>query len=428
VTSQSPPEATKFPTTDYLQAWISIRELVLSGVSWSGRERDHVFLNMGRGEFADVSQVSAADCIGDGRAAAVTDWDGDGRLDLFLKSRTSPRLQFFRNQAETDGNYLSLELVGTSSNHDAIGARAVVELDGAKLSQTVHAGDGYLSQSTKRLHFGLGSARSLRDVTVRWPDGSRSSHTGFAVNRRYRITQGTSAPDELPSRAQVELGSVAAKACQPVSGLRVRVPLIETFPLAPLRIPSFIDAERTVSDLAGRAVLLHLWGTTCAACVRELATLEGERGRLEAAGVRFVPLTTDAALDHAQARAMMDEHGLGAEQGFVDEALSETLRLLFGAILGESESVPLPANLLLDRTGEVVALYLGPLPVDDLLADVKRIDEAGERDPALNPLAEGVRLVPGTRDWKGLAEKLERAGQQELATFYRRVPRMRRKE
>ncbi|HUS38254.1 MAG TPA: VCBS repeat-containing protein, partial [Pirellulales bacterium] len=67
------------------------------GVSWSGREPNRCFLNLGNSKFSDISGVSGLDSEGDGRAAAIVDWDRDGDLDIWLTNRTAPRLSLLRN-------------------------------------------------------------------------------------------------------------------------------------------------------------------------------------------------------------------------------------------------------------------------------------------------------------------------------------------
>ena len=100
--SQSP--AGEEPKREYQNAWSSLRRIILEdGASLSGRERNFVYLNRGDGQFADVSEISDANAIGDARALGLTDWDDDGRLDLILRNRTAPRLQIFRNQAAQSG-------------------------------------------------------------------------------------------------------------------------------------------------------------------------------------------------------------------------------------------------------------------------------------------------------------------------------------
>ena len=165
--------------SEYRLAWQAAATLIRSGHSFSGRERNCVFLNCRNDSFANISAVSGLDFKDDGRAIAVTDWDLDGDLDVWLHNRTGPRLRFMRNQTiqgerTAHANFVAIGLEGTSSNRDAIGARVelfVEDPQPPKLVQTLAAGDGFLSQSSKWLHFGLGPDRRTMTALVRWPGG-----------------------------------------------------------------------------------------------------------------------------------------------------------------------------------------------------------------------------------------------------------------
>ena len=145
------------------------------GSSWSGRERNGAFLNLGDGRYVDSAGISGFDFADDARAAASVDWDLDGRLDVWIKNRSGPQLRFLRNDTVNDHTYVALELQGTRSNRDAIGAVVELTVDGAKRVQQVSAGSGYLAQSSSTLHFGLGGATSIDRLAVVWPGGARES-------------------------------------------------------------------------------------------------------------------------------------------------------------------------------------------------------------------------------------------------------------
>ena len=77
--------------------------MLRQGKSFSGGERNCVYLNTGGTRFANVSAVSGLDFDDDCRAIAATDWDHDGDIDLWLANRTGPRLRLMRN--DTVGNH-----------------------------------------------------------------------------------------------------------------------------------------------------------------------------------------------------------------------------------------------------------------------------------------------------------------------------------
>ena len=137
--------------------------MLANGRSLSGRERNCCFLNTRSGKFADISAVSGFDFPDDTRGVTVTDWDQDGDLDIWLTNRTAPRVRFLRNNYSSGLNSVLLKLQGVKSNRDGIGSRVELDLGSGrrKLVRTLRAGEGYLGQSSKWLHFGLGAATDV---------------------------------------------------------------------------------------------------------------------------------------------------------------------------------------------------------------------------------------------------------------------------
>ena len=150
------------------------------------------------GHFYDFSGVSGIDCAEDSRSFAVTDFDGDGNLDVLLKSRLGPQVRAFRNAWGTGRYAIAFELQGTQSNRDAIGARVEVECAGKLTVKTLQAGSGYLSQHTKRLHFGLGDSSEARRVRIRWPLGIMQEFENLPAGFRYRIEEGSNEIRRVP--------------------------------------------------------------------------------------------------------------------------------------------------------------------------------------------------------------------------------------
>jgi tetratricopeptide (TPR) repeat protein len=168
----------------YENGWNAINQLIREGYSWNGRE-PNVYYARRNGRYYDFSGVSGLDCALDSRAFAVTDWDGDGNLDVLLKSRLGPQVKAFQNDCAGNRKSMAFKLVGTKSNRDAIGAR--VEVDGRV--KFVQAGSGFCSQHTKALYFGLGTSSDTHTVRIQWPSGLRQEFRGLAAGYRYEITE-----------------------------------------------------------------------------------------------------------------------------------------------------------------------------------------------------------------------------------------------
>ena len=223
--------------------------MIVEGRSFSGNERNCFFLNTGaaaaaEGRFANISAVSGLDYPDDARAVALVDWDHDGDQDMWISNRNAPRLRLMRNEAPRTNHFLALRLEGTgkTTSRDAIGARVEVVLanpppatgepaGGAqpRSVQTLRAGEGFLAQSSKWLHFGLGAAGAVDQVIVHWPGGEVEQFSGIDVDHRYRLTQGSGTPQDVtaPDRKTKLVPSI--QKISPSTQV-ARIPLVEWLP------------------------------------------------------------------------------------------------------------------------------------------------------------------------------------------------------
>lgn len=131
-----------------------------------------------------------------GRAMTTIDYDRNGSTDVLIGHLDQP-LALLDNETDTAGNWLQLDLVGTVSERDAIGARVVVTVGEDSFTQWMTAGDGYFSSDEPFLDFGLGTGGNVGELDVFWPSGDRQTFKDVPLNQRYLIVEGES---ELISR------------------------------------------------------------------------------------------------------------------------------------------------------------------------------------------------------------------------------------
>jgi hypothetical protein len=156
------------------------------------RQRKVVYRNQGNGRFDDVTEALGAPVTipKAGRGAAFADLDNDGDVDVIVNNvHDTPDV--YRTHAPAGRNWLTVKLVGRTSNRSAIGARIRAVAGAVAQTQEVRGGGSYYAQNDLRVHFGLGSASLVDRLDVRWPNGLEESWTNVAANRVLTLTEGT---------------------------------------------------------------------------------------------------------------------------------------------------------------------------------------------------------------------------------------------
>jgi hypothetical protein len=129
-----------------------------------------VYRNLGNGKFKDVSAG-----LGPGvtdkwssRGTAYGDFDNDGDIDVLVLNMND-RPSLIRNDGGNKNNWITIKLLGTKCNRTAVGTRVRVTVGDRTQMDEVHTGTSVMSQSDLRLHFGLGQAKKIDVIEVKWP-------------------------------------------------------------------------------------------------------------------------------------------------------------------------------------------------------------------------------------------------------------------
>ena len=361
---------------EYQAGWQVARRLIYEGRSWSGHERNCVFLNTADNRFGNISAVSGLDFIDDGRAVAVVDWDHDGDLDLWLRNRTGPRLRLMKNQTANNRSFVAFRLEGTACNKDAIGARVEVYLPKRKLVQTLVAGDGFISQSSKWLHFGVGDAKQILKVIVRWPGSSTETFDRIDIGKRYHLVQDSHQAIALNARQPVQLA--ASTQHVPAPPAESRLLLAKPFPLPSINY-SEMQAEALDSQIvpfranpSANATLINLWASWCVPCHEELQALQNRQSELQNRGIDVLAFSVDAATTDADGNpslAIQLAEKMNFATGFVTAETLDKIQILMDSLFAREVPLGVPCSLLLDGDGKLSAFYAGAIEVDRLFRD-----------------------------------------------------------
>jgi hypothetical protein len=153
-------------------------------------QEDQVFENEGNGKFRDISlglgSYFKKELVG--RGACLGDYDNDGDIDIYI-TNLNDRGVFLRNNKGNQNRWLTLKLVGTTSNRDGIGARIEINSGGIKQTTQKKSASGYLSQNDPRLHFGLAKNEMVDRIEIIWPSGKKQVLENVKANQILTVTE-----------------------------------------------------------------------------------------------------------------------------------------------------------------------------------------------------------------------------------------------
>ena len=319
------------------------------GFSFSGYERNGLFLSQGGEKFKDISGVSGVDSILDGRSGIMADFDNDGDLDLFQTTIQGDGHLFYRNNVGQDNNSIRLTLQGTKSGTDAFGAIVRVKTPAGIQTRIKSGGNGFLAHPDGRIIIGLGSAQSAEWIEIIWPSGLKERWDQVQAGSSLRIIEGEhdnlknldyaykqiNLPDPI-SEEDSNWGLLSLKKGSSLPALKVR------------RLNDDGTATPTELKLDGPAYI-NFWATFCGPCRREMPELARLYPEFQKNGVKLIGLSLDTRPEGV--RSFAEKLGVEYPIYLVDK---ETLESIFKSTL-----FPIPLSLLTDESGKLDKILLG---------------------------------------------------------------------
>jgi thiol-disulfide isomerase/thioredoxin len=321
--------------------------IMRGGMSFSGYERDGLYLALGGGKYRDLSGISSVDSITDGRGAAFADFDNDGDLDIFATTVQRIACLLHRNEVGQDGSFLRVTLEGGRSGRDAFGAVARIKTPLGIQSKIKAGGWGFLSSHDPRLLFGLGDGAPIEWLEVTWPSGARQRFTGARAGESLLIHEDSGRLERVAEKRfrLVDPDGPVEAACGSLGLARGR-PL----PAIALVRPSGERVKLSRVPKPGRRTLLSFWATWCAPCRRQMRELGDMSGGLEKARIDLVGISLDFG-EVERVRAFVEEQRIEFPVYVVDDASVGM------PVAGGDPSMPF--SLLVDESGAVVNALTG---------------------------------------------------------------------
>ena len=331
-------------------------------LSFSGKERNHLFQNLQGSEFQDISGVSGLDTPQDGRSFAIWDYDRDGWQDIALLNINTPVLSLFRNQQGTlqatdqkRGNMVAFKFIGGNREalpstefgcRDGYGVEVTVQLPNQSLVQQLRCGEGLAAQNSRYMFFGIGEGESVEKIKVRWPSGITQSlenvPAGDLVTVFENAAESSNGTGFDRSRYIIEGGTSRSKIATAKSKL-------------PFELSNQTDAKLTVITSVA---------TWCPNCLGQIPQLNLLRDQYTDTELTIVGAMVDKNDSDEMAQNYLKEH---QPPYTLAEPWSETERESFNLLINARlESDVLPATMIINDKGEVVSVIAGVPTVSDI--------------------------------------------------------------
>ncbi|MDP7010845.1 MAG: FG-GAP-like repeat-containing protein [Verrucomicrobiota bacterium] len=167
----------------------------LAKMSWNGFEHNVLYQNEGDGAFVNVAWLLDVAHEYDSRTVLAEDLDADGRPDLMVgqvswttDNQELPNyVNIIRNQMPHSNNWVGVRLHEHGPGKSPVGATVRVTYNGRSAVRHVVTGDSWRAQHSGQKHFGLGTAKVVDAIEVRWPNGLVSRLEKPAINQYHTI-------------------------------------------------------------------------------------------------------------------------------------------------------------------------------------------------------------------------------------------------
>lgn len=335
--------------------------------SLSGKERNHLFLNLSGEQFDDISLVSGLDNIADSRGFATLDYDRDGLQDIALVNANTPLLNLYHNnladtRLSTPQNFIALRFVGGNQSNspqpktacrDGYGAMVEVSIsDGPVIKREHRCGEGYGAQNSATMIIGIGAAAAAEKIKVRWPSGI--SHEIENVQAKSLVTT-FERKEHSDTQTHFSISNY-----EPIQIAEQKTSIS---PSKKFEIEGVGDETKVQVENAKLKVYVTM-ATWCPSCLKHIPDLKVLSESLSANEIELIGLPIDPNDDEAKLKKYVDEHKPAYRLQL--QLSPQDRKTISGAMSNITPFDALPATFITDSNGALILGTAGTPTVSQL--------------------------------------------------------------
>ena len=263
------------PAQDYEQGWNALNELIRSDGTWSGYERNVFYANNRDGTFSDVSGAVGMDFVEDGRSFALSDFDHDGRLEVFLEKPQRPAIARLeeRDQGSSAVDFLPPRAVARVTGTPSAPS-ITVETESGRQTRFCRPDQDFFPSTARKYCSGSARPKVPVQASIRWPSGLVQKLHDLPLNHRVWVEEGS-------ETSRIEAFKASPQEAKPVparlAGAAEAAPLLQfptklkpgcwrLFPRQIFLCRTWQERPTRLKALRGKPVLLNFWTRGSTAC------------------------------------------------------------------------------------------------------------------------------------------------------------------
>lgn len=352
---------------DWLNDWQEQKPVSPAAFSFSGHERNHLFLSQDAKQFVDVSAISGLDSDCDGRAFAWLDYDRDGWQDFAVVNANAPMAMLYRNElgsngtTEEQGQMIAVRFEGgneaSTSNsefscRDGYGALVTVGLGDTSIVREHRCGEGLAAQNSATMILGVGSHELVDFVRVQWPSGRVQETRNVAAGTLLTFSEKASDQSDQGIKQEPYIRSLSTPPNKKIADS-------DEQNVAPL------PAAPTTDGIGDNALVMYTtMATWCPSCKEHLPALEHLRQSFPKEQLRMM----GAPIDDEDSAEELIRYVKKFHPAYtmLSELPLENRAWLRNHVVELFDQEVLPVTVLTDQSGEIIDTFAGIPTVSDL--------------------------------------------------------------